>query len=581
MSILLLAFLGALSCATPTGSTSDRASARTSREAEDPFPSPAEIDALGAGPKPEQLLRVETEEVDEWTLGGPLADEVATAPRTPESPYEALLDAAVSRRAGLATTDQAMHCTAREVGRFLLDRGKLPAPGLVEFMAARCGASAAAVRTAYVNGDVPTAASDAEIVARWHDSIDATIEQSLAGGPVGAGLWSGRSGSRVAIVVASSLRRAYVTPFSTVAQDGSVTIEGEVLGPTDAVLGTINHGRYAAAECAGDATVKLPRFRVTCTLAAEDRTASLEIGSRAPGRILSDTVLRALVRRPGEEARTYRRVRYGAARVAADPGEFAAAVTASLNEVRARAGLRALALSKPESEQATQLVPHLVAGSMGLTSPAVADLAVLGLAAGWRVGGTIRDASVANAFVWGPPDAGRWLDAALASPSNRRALLDPEATVIAVGSTSSDAPPALAGVAATYELFGDEDLPALAARVLERIARARADAGLPAPQRLDAAQPLVASAAGELSRRGVEPTQILGELLPHASEAAGRPVQGWVTEAFRVEEIPLPPELTQWSALRVALAVGYRQPAGVPWGRYVVLLVALPPDVSI
>jgi hypothetical protein len=54
-----------------------------------------------------------------------------------------------------------------------------------------------------------------------------------------------------------------------------------------------------------------------------------------------------------------------------------------------------------------------------------------------------------------------------------------------------------------------------------------------------------------------------------------------VTEAFRVEEIPLPPELTQWSALRVALAVGYRQPAGVPWGRYVVLLVALPPDVSI
>ena len=558
-----------------------RASSPGGKSAPTPFPSQAELDKLGPAPTASELTRIEVDEVDSWTLEGPFPERVEDAPHTAASPWEEVLAQAVARRAGLALVTEAMQCAARELGHFLLVRGKVPPPTLLEFMVARCGAPADEIAHLYLEGPVPSTVDDSHLIEQWRPQLDQLLSSALAGSTATTGLWFGRAGGRAVVAVVVSPRRTLVAPFSPVSSGDRLIFGGEVVGSPDAVTAWANRGALGFTECERDPNVALPRFAFSCALDPSDPFAVIDVAARERGRILAQGVLRVLARRPGQEARQWRRTRYAAARPASSPEDFALGVSEVLGDIRKKAGLRPLVLSKKQSEQVAQLVPHVLAGELGLGSSAVSDLAALGVLAGWRVGGSIKDAGMTSATLAGPMDAGLWVDTALEEPTGRAALLDPDARVLAVGALAADKPPVLVAIAATYQLFGEEDLTAEAARYAKRIAEARTAREKSAPQPLVSVQAVAEHAVQTLATTKLEPQQALNEALAKAGSQVGRPLHGWYVQGRSVEDLPIPDELSTWDSLEMAVAVGSYQPPNEPWGRLVVFIIALPPDVGI
>ncbi|MFI5217394.1 MAG: hypothetical protein ACHQ3O_12700, partial [Candidatus Limnocylindria bacterium] len=155
------------------------------RSRESPFPSPAELSKLP--PAPAKLSMPEFDEVDAWTLAGPFPERVETAPHEPASAFEGVLADAVAERAGLALVSESMHCMAREIGRFLLERHKPPPSSLMEYMAARCGAVGADFRPAWYQGEIPSGVSDEALLAKWRPEIESLLRNLLSGGGVASG----------------------------------------------------------------------------------------------------------------------------------------------------------------------------------------------------------------------------------------------------------------------------------------------------------------------------------------------------------------------------------------------------------
>jgi hypothetical protein len=548
---------------------------------ENPFPSQAQLDQLGPAPATSALAGVEVDEVESWTLEGPFPDRVEDAPHVAASPWEAILDQAVTRRAGLAIVTEPMQCTARELGHFILARGKMPPPTLLDFMAARCGAPASQIDQLYLKGAVPRAAEDSQLLEQWRPGVDQLLSRAFAGGPVATGLWFGRDGENAVVAVATVPRHVLVAPFSPVETGDRLVFGGEVVGSPDSISAWANRGVLGFTECESDSKVALPRFAFSCALDSRDPTAVIEVVARERGRILEEGVLRVLARRPGEEAKQWRRTRYAASRPASTPDDFTLGVSEVLGGIRKKADLHALVLSKTQSEQITELVPHIVAGPLGLGSAAVSDLAALGVLAGWRVGGSIKNAGMTSGALTGPMDAGLWIDIALEQPMSRAALLDPDARVLAVGAIASNQPAVVIAVAATYQLFGEEDLDAEARRYAKRVADARAAHEKSAPRPLVSVQAVAEHAAQGLPASKLEPQVALNDALGKASSMVGRPLHGWYVEGRRVEDLPIPDELATWDSVEMAVAVGYYQPADEPWGRLVAFVIALPPDIGI
>jgi hypothetical protein len=574
LSVLLVAAWLPLACGGPAGPGA--------ASADHSFPTPSELGELGPAPKAAEILGQEVEDIDAWVLEGPLPDRIEVVPRTPASPIESVLLEAVARRAGLATAPESMHCTAREVGRFIAQRGGFPPYELIEFITARCGADVASSLATFLRGPVPADATDATVLEHWRPQIEALVARALENAPREVGLWSSVEDGQAVVAVASARREAHFEPIGTLAEGRRIEIRGEALtAAAEEVSAWINLGLHGFSECRRDAGVRLPRFALTCELAAADRMAQLEVSVRERGRILSRGILRALARVPGEEGREWRRARYAPSRPVSSAEEMPEAVASALAEVRRAAHLPPVALSATQSEDAAELTPHVFAGTAGLEPQSTADLAALGLAAGWRVGGTVKDAWIGSALHHGSLDAGRWLDSALARPGARAALLHPDASVLAVGAVVLPSPPSIAAIATTYVLFGGEDFAAEAAELWKRIESERSARRLARPARLDAARHRLEAAARDLPVSKRTPEAALDEVLRAVAEDIGRPVRGWHLLAPRPEDFPLPSELSQWPSLRLAVAVSYTQPEGWPWGQYVALLVVLPPDLEI
>lgn len=545
------------------------------------FPSEDELSKLPPPPAASQFGVVAQDDIDAWTLTGPFPERVEVAPQAATTPFEILLSEAAAGRSGLAVASQAMHCAAREVGVFLLERQRPPPVSLLDFMAARCGAVGASFRQAWYHGDVPSSLSDEELFARWKPEVEKLVGNSLSGGAVVAGIWFGRNGSRAVVSLVSTLRQVLVTPISPVVAEDQIALSGEVLMRVEEISAHVNQGRLGYAVCELDPAVALPRFALRCPLAAGDATSIVEVGIREPGRMLGISALRLLVRRPDEAADRWQRSAGQPLPNSAESADFAQQVSAALARVRASAELPPLGLSLPQSEQANELAPYVFAGSIGAGSPALSDLAVLGLFAGWQVGGVVKDAALTSGMSASSLDAASWLATALERPSGRATLLDPEARVLAIGALASEDPPITAALAVTYRLFGEENLPVEATRFFERVAKERKARGRAPPARLDSASAVVQQVAGELSRRNVEPRAALDDALARATVNSSQPLQGWVLEAMSLDDAALPEGLLDAPSLRLAVGVGYYQPPAEPWGRYVVLILTAAQDVGI
>jgi len=579
LALVLMACAGA-----PGGSKPSEGAGQPVPSSEAPpksaFPSPQELEDLGEAPVPEKLFSPDVRPVDSWRLEGPFPTRVGVTPYSEPTAWSALLEEAARGRAGLVVPTEAMYCVARELGRFYLAHRGQPTDSLRHFIASRCHASVAQVGFAYIDGEVSPQRSEAQLYAHWENAVAEIIRSGVIGGPRTAGIWFGRSDGHAVVMVASGSRLVRVEPFSPqVGSDGKLEIEGEALGPAAKIEALVNRGRFGVATCNSADGVEPPRFRFVCEVDQRDLAAHVVVSITPPDRLLSHGGLSLLVWPGDETVDVYRLPDYAGPRPVFEsdrvPGDFADL----LNDVRREAGLGPVELDRVQSEIAAELAPHFFAAVFEREPEVAADLVVLGMIAGWSVGGIVESGHFAAAWALRTNDLGQLLATALEYPVSRKALLAENIDRIAVGSMleTAEGRESVAAVFGTYALFDERSHDAVAAEVYAKLEADRRERGLGAPERLTDIAGFCRQAASRVNR-GDHLANAMDALLRQSVEVLRAPVAGWIGEVRDLESLEFPEEYLTSPDLRVAVAVTHHQPEGQPWGSYVVMLVVSYPE---
>jgi hypothetical protein len=461
----------------------------------------------------------------------------------------------------------------------------MPSGALQRFMAGRCAVATAPPSFWTYAWTTPGRRFTPEAaVAELGGQIAERLRERVVGGSLELGVWLQTGDGRVDLVIATGERQVRVDALPSVpGPDGRVRLRGELLRKAEWVGASVTRGRFEWSECEPAAGVELPRFDLACAVAPGDPTAWISLEYREPEHVLSRIGLSLLARPQGGDARVFSRHSYAPERDVADAAELPAAITETLNGVRASAGLRPLTLDAGQSLSAGRMAPYFFAAQLGETSASVGDLVALGMMAGWDVDGIVQESGFAFAWLVETQDVSRLLADALEHPGARSALLAREAERIAVGPVVGEAgeggeqrSPYVAMIAATYTLFSEATHRRDAERVHALLGKARAAKGRSAPGTLDAALPLTADAAARV-QGGEEPRDVLEDLIESGAEELQRSVVGWMAETQDLETLVFPEDFLSREQLDVAVAVPVRKPKGEAWGRYVVLLLAAEP----
>lgn len=542
------------------------------------FPTPEELDQLGEKPTPENLFNLDVRPVDEWPLAGPFPKQVGATPWTAQDPWNGLLAEVTEQRAGLVVPTEAMHCMARELGRFFLAHRGRPTESLRRFIMSRCHATVADVGFGYVDG-AAAGYTEEQLFSHWHEAVRSNILHSVQGGPRTIGVWFGQQGGHAVVLVAFGRRELRVEPFSPFASDGKLEIRGELLRPAVNVSALVNRGRFGVADCEPSKDAVPPRFHFVCELDPKDRAASISITLTPPERLLARAGISVLAWPGVETVDVYRAPSYAKAQPVSDPAAVPGEFVRLLNEVRKKAGLEPVELDAAQSQAASRLAPHFFAALFERAPEFTADLVVLGMIAGWGVDGIVESGHFSAAWVMHSNDLGLLLSTALEYPVSRGALLAADIDRVAVGSMleTGAGSQALAAVFGTYALFSQETHQEIAGRVYDKLERDRGKGGLGPAGRLDPIEALCQRAASAV-RAGQDPADAMNVLLRNSVDVLRAPVSGWVAEVRDLELLEFPQEYLTSPTLRVAVAVSHTKRQGEPWGRYVVMLVVSDPE---
>jgi hypothetical protein len=546
------------------------------------FPSPEALEALGDQPEPVGLERGARGDPPRWELEGPFPERVEVEPWTDDSPLARVLAEIVAQRPGLVVPTEAMHCVARELGRFHLADDAPPSETLLRWIGGLCRAPTPRLHHGWLQGAVEPGTSDAELVERWRGQMEEAIRAQLVGGPRSVGVWLGRDGDRALFLVAAGDRHLQLDSLTGPAPDGRVEVEGEVLEPTREVQAVVTRGRLGVGRCDADPELALPRFRFTCQVDPGDPWAWLALSFHPPGRILGELGAELLLRPGAPLDPAYERPAYVPSRQAWDEDTLAAGFVELLNQLRESQELPPLALTPEQSQIARDLAPHFFAAQDGRTAGNLADVIALGMMAGWSVDGILQTAYFAASAVYDSNDVGRLLSEALDRPVSRAALLAADAELIAVGPVLEvvDGRASMGVVVGTYAFFSEEDHAVHARRVFEQLRTARAERGLPAPQPLEEIEELSTLAAAAV-QTGTDPQAALREMLDASGQTLRRSVRGWTLQTSALEDIQFPGELLTEPHVGVSIGVSAYRPEGEAWGRYVVMIVAAEPGQGI
>ncbi len=543
------------------------------------FPSKEQLDQLRDAPPPKQVFRLDARPVDEWRLQGPFPKQIGATPFRDDSRWGELLSEVAARRAGLVASTEAMHCAARELGRFFLAHRGRPTDSLRRFILGRCHATVADVAFGYVDGPVPEGFDEAELFAHWRGAVETTIERGAQGGSRSIGIWFGHEGGRAVAMVAYGPREVLVEPFSPFAgKKHRVDIRGESLSPSPRVTALVNRGRFGVAKCE-DRDAEPPRFHFRCEVDPEDPLAAIALSVTPPERLLSRNGLSLLVWPGKSTVDVYRAPRYAESRLVAQGEDVAPGFVELLNRVRGEAGLGEVTLDAVQSDAARELAPHFFAAMFDQAPEFTADLVVLGMIAGWGVDGVVETGHFSAAWVVRSNDLGRLLSTALEYPVSREALLAEEIDRVAVGSLldTTSGSEALAAVFGTYSLFSAETHQETARRIYDRLDAERGKRGTGEVERLGELEGLFQRAASMVGGGG-EPADAMNMLLRESVDVLRAPVSGWVAEVRDLDDIEFPQEYLTSPTVRVGVAVTHKRREGEPWGHYVVMLVVSDPE---
>jgi hypothetical protein len=510
---------------------------------------------------------------DGFVLTGPLA--IAGASPEKPSPFEALVS-----RAAAGPVRASLNCAARELGRFTLEKNKTPNHELRRHIVGACGDHAPEVAVGSVTADVkdlPAKFDEGELARHWADQLQSDVRRlvpSLSGMPVEVGASFVRNAERVLLIYVLAPRPAQLDQAVLVpGADGNVVIEGRVRVGAAFVSAYVNRGDHAVADCDVDLGVRLPRFRVTCAIAAEDPAAWLQIVYVRPQRVLGEPMVQMLIRRNDAAVATYRESALGGVTEVTSADEFTNALLQKLNAVRNEAGLDVVGPSVRQGESATRLAPYFFSAGQGTVPPEAADTVALGMLAGWNVTGMIRGGSFISTLVPNTRDVTRWLASALQTPMGRLVLMDPETRTLAVGPVISAKPDAVGAIVTGYSLYESSDHTADIVATWKRIIAARARKGVAAPKRLGAVGEIMKDVMSRVHAGEALPMGAADQVMQLAVDRYGLGMRGFVLEATSLDAITLPDELLSSASLSLEIGITHYKPPGGAWAQFVVVFV--------
>ncbi len=542
------------------------------------FPAPEELSAIAKRPPPPRIFEPAPPDVASWKVEQGPDRLPAQVEHAPQGFWEGLLADQAARRGGAVRLTEPMACLARLAGQYALEKQAPPGQGTLEFLAARCAVADPRIGYSFVFQPLRGAETDDQVQQHMRPAAEQALARALAGGRLDAGIWFGRQKQRaVAMLVhAQPMARLEAVP-SGAGPDGHVVLRGELLRGADHVDALINHGRYGFRRCAVDRSVALPRFAVDCEVDPADESEVLEIAAFAPRRVMGPIVLRITLW-PAGKVPAARRQPAAPARPGTAPRELAAGLVASLNQVRAAAGLAPVALAPSQSGTAVLLAPHYFTAESTHQADQVDAIAV-GVMAGWQVDGRVRAGHFTSGWTADAASEGGLIAGVLERPSGREALLDPDIRAVAVGAVREEG--RLGAVFGTYAFLEVAPPGAEAAALVRRIDVARAKRGLPPTQALESMSREVAEISLSVERGERSSGAAMQAVLDSARRAAasGR-VYSWSGYGDRLDSVELPEQLLSAPAIRVAVGVAHCKPRGSPWFGYCVLMGAVQQSVT-
>ena len=528
------------------------------------FPSRQELAEVAASDPAKQLPDVHEVALEEWQL---------ELPELPSpNPGLKLLATLLPH----ATPTPALDCAAHELTRVLAETdGKPPSIDLRRFISARCGALTALPELQTWKFDRAAKLGDDAVVAELAKKLSGPLDASAKQ----AGFGLARKDNQVFVAVAYGTPQVQLPVFErVVGADGVLRIRGRVLFDVQGISAYVNDGELGARRCELDPKVVAPEFALSCQLAEGDDAAWFQLYATEPGRVLAHEVLSTLALRSSDAATHYALHAFGEPQPTKDVAGFRVAVLEQINTIRGRAGLAPLTLATKQCDTATAVTPAFFRNMLNQTEDGKrsSDLLTMGLMAGWDVqGGVIRNGAIIATLIVDSLDAERWVADALAQPSGRIVLLDPDARTLALGAALNANPNVLAAVALTYAFFEPESKPGeRAMRVLERLARVRKARGLGRTVLVRDA-PGVAEQLAVIQRGERTPSDAMHAAMERASSELRVPIGGFVWETQDLDMIEFPSELLQKGDLTLGAGVTYYRAPGGAWGQYVVLFVVI------
>ena len=533
------------------------------------FPSRADLESVAGklAPASDQSMPGLVD-ADSWQTDVP---PVAQAQYPEENSWDSLLIEAARGHGNPVVLSPELRCAAQEAARFYTVHGGMPDDGLRDHLLLRCGSSLAAHGFSYLAQAIPDTVPTAQLEAHARTPLLQHLEERMKGASGQLALGVARGNGRFAAVVISGTPRVTLRRFSPIITGSSATLEGELKDSAQFLTALVNQGLYGVAFCEVDPLVRLPAFRVTCPIAAQDQSARIELATKQPSRVLFEPVGQVEVRREGSNPQ-YNAAAYGENSAVANPAQFRAALLSALNQVRVAANLRPFVLENQQSVTDERLAPYLYQSFHEGNDPQLRTI-TLGLLAGWDVKGLIRNGGVFFRTLNTTRNPSRWLTQALDSPLGRWVLLEPTASGIGIGAIELK-PVGEMALVTTYAFFDHVDHRADEVAVLNELNRLRKAHGA-APLTRVVGDAALTQALAQVSASSLNSTTAMNNVLAQAAESTGKDVRGYVVETNDIKLMQWDPLLVASSTLDVEVGVTHYRAPGAAWGQYVVLFVII------
>lgn len=525
------------------------------------FPSRTEIEAIAASSPPLASRSNQEIGVGSWQATGPFPG--GWSPRTPEDKDDPFLAIArkVAKKRRNAMVSEAAVCTAREIGRFFLATTGVPQPELKGWLSRRCALSQEP-RLLWQAVQADDEATDEALVAALTQGLEEGFGKIALDGDE-LGIWQGREAGVAVVMMVAAPRKAIFDKLpNTPSDDDTVTVAGTLRLSADSVFALVNRGADGYARCEVDAKVKLPKFCFTCRVSPDDGAVMIELGAQRPGRVIGERLGWLLARRPGRMPMQWTAPAAEASEL--EPQALRQKVLTLVNDRRIAAGLRPLREVVAQSQVVASLAPAFFAAGTGSSAPG--ERAMLGVLAGYEIDARLQDAWISAASA-SAASAQALVDALFEQPGARRTLMEPAASLVALGLLSDQNGASL--LVATYDVLEPGEEQSLTDEAVSRWMKARRDAGRPSLTRLQEADAALRAVAEQIAAGA-----LVGEVLPagleEAAKAAGRPVRGGAVLAESLLDLEAPAPLARAGAGSFAVGSAWVK-TDSPWGRYVVV----------